>query len=790
MKTNISRYRKRDLSSLTRVLLALLMGVVLVTGASGQAYWEKGGSKAKVEFIVSSEYLDASKRLSSLNNEIDLNQYPDAKIMIRVDAEELEDRYNFHICPSCYRDNLPGLRYKEKNNVRIQNTEDHAYIIYEVAPDAAAITGNLILSLRYRKGGKKEDEKQFSTSYTIVPKRPAVTAAEPVDTEAASASGPPPENASVTTASDRRAAANKFWQDNQLSSDRRYQEIKDNKVELRKHRDAYYFYSRNYKGLDPARDRHATASVKTIVERLKYVIGEEQKGTEAAALTETIRKNFTSPIWTPDEENRNRFYYAYQGIGDQEITLVTEGCPAGAVQIDHQPEKQRFVLTATGEVECVVYPTFPAIDLSLNEPKYRRNVDTKAPPLSVKFVESNDGDVRIEASGGKAPYTVHLYDASGTIHLSALTGLDWKEQDDDRQIANLAADPASAIRQQLDAADYIIRVLDDNGISSRETARYTLQPTLLQRIGPWLLGIAALLIGGLIYWQYERSRRSTMLTDEEVKAMEENRKANQGNNGKPIELPQKEGVAAASTVQSKIKVGRKTLAGAVVAAGAGADTAPRHPQPRALSGSLTPLQNQLLIGRAQDYLRVDTQEVWKKSLVSQIYLHRRFIYRIDEFVFENKAIQEQQREQVPEIGGWILGRKVLDSASDRYWVSFERFISIERPRNSTTQLAFDYAAWRSLEDGREMYKDQELELVGWFHTHPGWGVFLSHEDVNSQESFFKERYHIAMEMESLNEPHEVGFFTWYREPDRLMLNNRAEQYHRWTDFQDWLNNKQ
>lgn len=35
-------------------------------------------------------------------------------------------------------------------------------------------------------------------------------------------------------------------------------------------------------------------------------------------------------------------------------------------------------------------------------------------------------------------------------------------------------------------------------------------------------------------------------------------------------------------------------------------------------------------------------------------------------------------------------------------------------------------------------------LVGWFHSHPGYGCFLSHTDLVTQRSYFREEYHAAL----------------------------------------------
>lgn len=211
-------------------------------------------------------------------------------------------------------------------------------------------------------------------------------------------------------------------------------------------------------------------------------------------------------------------------------------------------------------------------------------------------------------------------------------------------------------------------------------------------------------------------------------------------------------------------------------------------QPRVVD--IGPEVNELLLGTMIEYRRVVLKDLWDKSLVSNIYLHERVAYRIEQFVFnENKEMHELRGRIVPEIGGWLLGRYRYVEAKGCYLVSFEHFINIQRKDNSDTRFTFDANAWQVLEKAKDVYKDEGLETVGWFHTHPGWGVFLSAEDINTHETYFTEPYHVAMELESINSPYEVGFFTRYKDSGRLMLNNRAPDYYKWEDFRNWLRGK-
>lgn len=62
------------------------------------------------------------------------------------------------------------------------------------------------------------------------------------------------------------------------------------------------------------------------------------------------------------------------------------------------------------------------------------------------------------------------------------------------------------------------------------------------------------------------------------------------------------------------------------------------------------------------------------------------------------------------------------------------------------------ALWRSIE------WDRDRRVVGWYHTHPGLGVFLSGTDLRTQSAFFPNPWQLAVVVDPVKKPNEVGFF--------------------------------
>jgi hypothetical protein len=57
-------------------------------------------------------------------------------------------------------------------------------------------------------------------------------------------------------------------------------------------------------------------------------------------------------------------------------------------------------------------------------------------------------------------------------------------------------------------------------------------------------------------------------------------------------------------------------------------------------------------------------------------------------------------------------------------------------------------------------------MVGWYHTHPDWGVFLSSMDLFICEHFFNKPLDVAIVLDPIRE--ERGIFHWEQSPERQM----------------------
>ncbi len=89
-----------------------------------------------------------------------------------------------------------------------------------------------------------------------------------------------------------------------------------------------------------------------------------------------------------------------------------------------------------------------------------------------------------------------------------------------------------------------------------------------------------------------------------------------------------------------------------------------------------------------------------------------------------------------EVGGFLVGKinKGITYVDD--------FIPAKSGESKSSSFKFTDEDWNSLY--KEIEKSSDAELIGWFHTHPNFGAFLSTYDEFIQNNFFSDNGRVAI----------------------------------------------
>lgn len=121
-----------------------------------------------------------------------------------------------------------------------------------------------------------------------------------------------------------------------------------------------------------------------------------------------------------------------------------------------------------------------------------------------------------------------------------------------------------------------------------------------------------------------------------------------------------------------------------------------------------------------------------------------------------KALEAYSLEDVTNERGTILLGD-WSQTEDGICVVISEYVEARYTEASAATLTFTHKTWEYVNSVRE--KDYpDLRIVGWQHTHPGYGVFLSNYDLFIQQNFFNLPFQVAYVIDPVQD--QRGFFQW------------------------------
>lgn len=111
-----------------------------------------------------------------------------------------------------------------------------------------------------------------------------------------------------------------------------------------------------------------------------------------------------------------------------------------------------------------------------------------------------------------------------------------------------------------------------------------------------------------------------------------------------------------------------------------------------------------------------------------------------------------------EVCGVMLGQLKKDSSGP--FLMIEDVIQGQAAQSAPAKVTYTAETWTYIHKEQES-RDPNLKMVGWYHTHPRFGIFLSSYDQFIHENFFSvEPWMVAFVIDPVKD--EEGFFYWSR----------------------------
>ncbi len=146
----------------------------------------------------------------------------------------------------------------------------------------------------------------------------------------------------------------------------------------------------------------------------------------------------------------------------------------------------------------------------------------------------------------------------------------------------------------------------------------------------------------------------------------------------------------------------------------------------------------------------DDSNLWRwqpEGVPFPIFLHQRVNRLITAHAQQNRA---------REVGGLLLGDARQDEQG-RMYVVVTHALRAEFAQETRGHLTFTQKTWLQLHHTRDQQYPDKM-IVGWYHTHPGWTIFLSQWDLFIHQNFFREPWQIALVIDPSFD--RAGIFVW------------------------------
>lgn len=123
-----------------------------------------------------------------------------------------------------------------------------------------------------------------------------------------------------------------------------------------------------------------------------------------------------------------------------------------------------------------------------------------------------------------------------------------------------------------------------------------------------------------------------------------------------------------------------------------------------------------------------------------------------------------------EVAGVLIGPRPEKQPDGRYVVQIIDTIVAKHTVMHGASVTYTPESWRYMTDKLwEKYPDDTAVIVGWYHTHPGFGIFLSGMDLFIHQNFFTQIWHIAYVLDP--RARTSGFFSWDRQKTHVNRHN-------------------
>ncbi|MBI4871204.1 MAG: hypothetical protein HY814_06515 [Candidatus Riflebacteria bacterium] len=120
-----------------------------------------------------------------------------------------------------------------------------------------------------------------------------------------------------------------------------------------------------------------------------------------------------------------------------------------------------------------------------------------------------------------------------------------------------------------------------------------------------------------------------------------------------------------------------------------------------------------------------------------------------------RIIEYSRTDKDQELGGVLVGGYYNSKGRD--YIEIDDYIEARLGESRSASFTFTHDAWHDIHERLGDVTDSRL-IVGWHHTHPTFGCFLSGHDRFIQDHFFDLPWQVALVVDPCRNT--LAFFQW------------------------------
>ena len=154
---------------------------------------------------------------------------------------------------------------------------------------------------------------------------------------------------------------------------------------------------------------------------------------------------------------------------------------------------------------------------------------------------------------------------------------------------------------------------------------------------------------------------------------------------------------------------------------------------------------------------IDVSELSRETLAQAAFpVPRQSEFRVAFAEAVHRGINGHANEDTSfEICGVLVGSWAKDT--DGPYAFVEHFIRCNAATQKFAEVTFTHESWAQINQEMDT-KYQNLRIIGWYHSHPNFGIFLSDRDCFIQENFFSGPGQVAFVVDPVRKLE--GLFEW------------------------------